>query len=186
MTFSPLVRPAAPPPFVGPHSSNGYYGELMDNSATSASSAYPSANRAYYYPLIISQPCVAFRFFWLNGATVSGTNSVQVGLYRDNDAGDDGPGTSIVLGTATTQATINVCQFDNITDTAISAGRIWLAIWCNNTTSTFFRHAPSGSLARITSGYAQDSLTTGLPSTATPVSVAPYIAVCGFTTISAP
>lgn len=185
--YLPQSRPYASPPFVGTHSVNGYYGEMMDQAATAASSVWPSANRAHYFPLVIHQPTVAYRFFWLNGATVSGTNSVQMGIYNDNDAGTDGPGTSIILGTATTQANINVCQFDDIADTSLDPGRYWLALWCNNGTSTFFRSAPSGSINRMTNGYLENSLTTGLPATATPATNAtPSIQVCGFTTIASP
>lgn len=173
-------------PMVGPSSIHGYYGELMDNSATSTSSAYPSANRAYYYPIRVSQGCTAKRFFWLNGTAVSGTNSVQMGIYNDNDAGTDGPGTAVILGTATTQASTNVVQFDDITDTALSPGRYWLAFWCNNTTSTFFRHAPAATICHMTSNYAEVNLTTGLLSTATPAQTAPNIIICGFATTSSP
>ena len=186
MTLALGVRPYVPSPFVGPSSPHGFYGELMDNSTTAASAVFPGVNRAYYYPLVIPQACVAYRFFWLNGAAVSGTNSVQAGLYNDSDAGDDGPGTAFVLGTATTQAGTNACQFDDITDVAVPAGRFWFALWCSNTTSAFFRHAPNGSLARVTGNYAETGLTGGLLSVATPTQVAPYIAVCGFTTIASP
>lgn len=186
MTFAPQVRPFAMAPFVGPHSIHGYYGELMDNSTTAASATWPTANRAYYYPVVISQPCVAYRFWWLNGATV-GTNNFQVGLYRDNDSGTDGPGTSIVLGTSTLSAGANICQFDNITDTAIPAGRIWLAIWGNGTTATLFRHAPNAAREREINGYLESGIAGGLPATATPAqNNTPYIPIFGFTTISAP
>lgn len=185
--YYPRVRPYAMAPFVGPFSAHSYYGESLDNSGTASSGAFPAANRALYYPLVISQPCVAYRLFWLNGATVSGTNSVQVGIYNDNDSGDDGPGTSIILGTATTQASINVCQFDDITDTSLSPGRYWLALWCNNATSTFFRQSPSNLHARMLGGYLESSLAGGLPATATPAqATSPYIPIFGFTTISSP
>jgi hypothetical protein len=167
-------------PMVGPSSIHGYYGELMDNSTTAVSAAFPSTNRMYYYPLTISQPCVAKRFWWLNGTAVSGANSVQVGLYNDNDAGTDGPGTSIFLGTQTTQAGTNVVQFDNITDTALYPGRIWIALWCSNTTSTFFRHAPTGALNRFMGAYLESG--TVLPATATPTPGGGFIAVFGFAT----
>lgn len=186
MTYVPQVRPFAMAPFVGPHSIHGYYGELMDNSTSSVSAAYPAAQRAYYYPVIISQPCVAYRLFWLNGATV-GTDNFQVGLYRDNDSGDDGPGTAIVRGTSTLSAGANICQFDNITDTAIPAGRVWVAIWGSGTTATLFRHLPSASLIRNMSGYLESSLAGGLPATATPAqNTTPYIPIFGFTTIASP
>lgn len=184
--YGPASRPFAAAPFVGPHSIHGYYGELLDNSSSAASATFPAASRAYYYPITIPQFCVAYRFFWLNGATV-GTNNFQVGLYNDNDAGTDGPGTSIILGTSTLSAGANICQFDNITDTAVGPGRYWLAIWGSGTTATLFRHAPSATLTRNCSGYLQSSIAGGLPATATPAQNAtPYIPIFGFTTVSSP
>jgi len=188
MTFAHQVRRYAVAPFVGPHSVHGYYGELMDNSATATNAAWPAANRAMYYPLILPEPCTAYRFFWVNGTTV-GTHNFQMGLYNDNDAGDDGPGTSIVLGNQTLSAGASACQFDDITDTPLPAGRLWIALWGSGTTPSLFRHAPSSTLARHMCGMGQASLTGGLPATATPVSVGTlttYIAVCGFTTIPSP
>lgn len=186
MTLSPRVRPYATAPFVGPHSPQGYYGESMDNATTSTSSTYVSAQRALYFPIIIPTACIAYRLFWLNGATV-GTDTVQVGIYNDNDAGDDGPGTAIVRGTATTSAGANVCQFDNITDTVVPAGRLWLAVWASGTTTTLFRCQPSASLARNMSGYLENSLATGLPATATPAqNTVPWIPIFGFTTVASP
>ena len=184
--LTPQIRPYAAFPFVGPSSPHGYYGELMDNSASPVSAVYAAAQRALYFPVVIPRGCIAYRLFWCNGATV-GTDTVQVGIYNDNDAGDDGPGTAIVRGTATTSAGANICQFDNIADTVIPSGRIWMAIWASGVTTTMFRHAPSGSLVRGTSGYLENSLAGGLPATATPATnSSPYIPVFGFTTISTP
>jgi hypothetical protein len=186
MTLTSRVRPYAMAPFVGPSSIHGYYGELMDNSAAAASSTYPAAQRAYYFAIKISQPCIAYRFFWLNGATV-GTDNFQVGIYNDNDAGTDGPGTAIVRGTSTLSAGANICQFDNITDTVLPQGRLWVAIWGSGTTATLFRHAPTAATIRSTSGYLESSLASGLPTTATPAqNTAPYIPIFGFTTIVSP
>jgi len=185
MTFSPRVRPYATAPFVGPHSIHGWYGEMLDSAGVAASATYPGAQRANYYPIVIPTACIAYRVFWLNGATV-GTDTVQVGIYNDNDAGDDGPGTAIVRGTATTSAGANVCQFDNITDTVIPAGRIWLAIWASGTTTTLFRVAPGATLVKGTGGYQETGLAGGLPATATPATMSAYIPIFGFTTIASP
>lgn len=184
MTYQPRIRPYAVEPFVHTLTRSGYY---VENPGTQfASSTFPAVNRAYYYPIVLSSACTIYRFFWLNGATAS-TNNIQVGIYNDNDAGTDGPGTSFLLGTSTAATGANICQFDNVTDTPIYPGRYWLAIWGSGTTTTLFRRAPSATLNRHINGYLESSLTTGLPATATPAANAtPYIPIFGFTTIASP
>ena len=187
MSYSPRVRPYGVAPFVGTASiHHNARGGLTLQVGAPSSATYPAANRAYYYPVVIPSACTIYRFFWLNGATAS-TNNFQVGIYNDNDAGTDGPGTAILRGTSTLASGANVCQFDNVTDTPLDKGRYWLAIWGSGTTATLFRWAPSGSLTRGYNGYLESSIAGGLPSTATPAqNTTPYVPVFGFTTVSAP
>ncbi len=183
--YEPYLRPAEVEPFVSPLSMSGM-GLYRGTVSLPASATYPAVQRAYYFPIVLAQPCTAFRLFWLNGATAS-TNNIQIGIYNDNDAGTDGPGTSVVLGTSTLASGANVCQFDNITDTALYPGRYWLAIWGSGTTTTIFRTAPSATLQRGMNCYLESSLASGLPATATPAqNTTPYIPIFGFTTISTP
>lgn len=185
MSYQPRVRPAGVEPFVHPFGRHGFV-DSVNAVANPSSAAYPAANRAHYFPVVIPVACTIYRLFWLNGATAS-TNNVQVGIYNDNDAGADGPGTSVVLGTSTLASGASICQFDNITDTALSPGRYWIAVWCNGTTTTLHRSAPSASLGRFVNGYLESSLAGGLPATATPAQqTTPYVPVFGFTTISTP
>ncbi len=188
MTYAPQARPYGVAPFVTPLGPHGLVGgaAAVRLVALPASATFPAASRAYYYPIVIPSPCTIYRFFWLNGATAS-TNNIQVGIYNDNDAGTDGPGTAILRGTSTTASGANVCQFDNVTDTALDKGRYWLAIWGSGTTTTLFRMAPSTVFGRTYNGYLQSSIAGGLPTTATPAqNTTPYLPVFGFTTVSAP
>lgn len=185
-----MYAPASPAamgvePFVSTYSRH-MFGPSARAIATPASATYPSAQRAYYYPVVIPVACTIYRFFWLNGATAS-TDDIQVGIYNDNDAGTDGPGTALLRGTATLASGANVCQFDDVTDTPLYPGRYWLAIWGEGTTTTLFRVAPTAATHRMFNGYLESSLASGLPATATPAQNAtPYIPVFGFTTISSP
>lgn len=184
MSYTPRSWPAGVSPFVTPLSAEGVFWTIEGSAPASAT--YPATNRAYYYPVVIPVACTMYRFFWLNGATAS-TNNIQIGIYNDNDAGTDGPGTAILRGTSTLASGANVCQFDNITDTPIDKGRYWLAIWGSGTTTTVFRAAASATLLRGWSGYLESSLTGGLPATATPAqNTTPYIPIFGFTTVSSP
>jgi hypothetical protein len=185
LSYAPRVRPYAVAPFVGPWSIHGQ-SAISYGTSGPASATWPAASRAYYYPIVLPAPCTIYRFFWLNGATV-GTNNFQVGIYNDNDAGTDGPGTAILRGTSTLSAGANICQFDNVTDTAIDKGRYWLALWGSGTTATIFRISGTASVDRARSGYLESGIAGGLPATATPAqNTTPYVPVFGFTTVSAP
>jgi hypothetical protein len=187
MTYAPAGKQYGVAPFVFPNSIHSWGPGIVQHVGTTpTSAAWPATNRAYYFPVIIPQPCTMYRFFWLNGATAS-TNNLQVGIYNDNDAGTDGPGTAILRGTSTLASGANVCQFDNITDTPLDKGRYWLALWGSGTTTTVFRNAPSATFVRYIGGYLESSLASGLPATATPAQVAtPFVPIFGFTTIATP
>lgn len=101
--------------------------------ATSPVSGTMTTDQAVICRIVLPTPTVIKRFYWANGATAS-TNTVQVGIYYDDL-------TSLLLGTATTSSGANALQFDNVTDTAIAAGRYWMAIVLNGTTATLFRTA---------------------------------------------
>lgn len=183
MTFQPFYERPHASAFVSTMSMEGYATMGRAIASTPSSSTYPATNRAYYFPIIIPAICTIYRFFWLNGATAS-TNNIQVGVYYD---ATDGPGDSYLLGTSTLASGANVCQFDNVTDTAISPGKWWLAVWGSGTTTTLFRAAPGAATTRNFPGYLESSLASGLPSNATPAqNTTPYIPVFGFTTVSSP
>lgn len=172
-----------PSMMVGPYSKEGIYAGANEQSAPS-SGTIGSPNRAFYHRVFIPSACIAYKFFWLNGATAS-TNNIQMGLYYDD--GGNQPGSSLILGTSTLAAGANACQYDNITDTWIGPGIYWLALWCNGTTTTVFRRAGGASLA-FPGHYIESSLTGGLPSTATPAAAgaSARVCVCGIVTRSTP
>lgn len=106
--------------------------ETMANGQFSAPvSATLTTDLAYIVRFFLPTPTVVRRFFWSNGATAS-TNTVQVGIYNDDL-------TSFLLGTATTASGASALQFDNVTDTSIAAGRYWMAVVVNGTTTTLMR-----------------------------------------------
>lgn len=181
MSYEPsaVTREGFVSEFVSPFTKEGPYSEYV--GAAPASTAWPTANKAMYFPIIVPVACVARRLFWCNGATV-GTNNLQAGIYREDFS-------ALVLGTSTLSAGASACQFDNITDTSLSPGRYFLALWCNGTTATVLRGGAT--VAFRPAGYWEEtSLTGGLPSTMTPVAVSSttsgYVPVFGFTTRATP
>ncbi len=138
--------------------------------------------RAFYHVVNIETPGIVYRFFWLNGATAA-TDNVQIGLYLPNGT-DGGPGTALKLGTSTLASGINVCQYDDIADTAVAAGIYWIGQWVGGTTTTLFKVAPA---VRMAGSYMESSLVSGLPATATPIqSVGGVAAVAGLVMRSTP
>ena len=87
---------------------------------TPSSAIWPTAQRAFYYPLQIHAPGTVYQLFWQNGATV-GTDTMQMGLYAA-DGTDGSPSTRLINGTATTTSGANVCQYDDITNYPIGPG----------------------------------------------------------------
>lgn len=149
---------------------------LGGQNAAPASAAWPAAQRAFYIPIRLNYPATVYRLWWLNGTTAS-TDDFQVGVYAP-DGTDGGPGTRVINGTATLAAGASVCQYDNITDTALNAGVWWIAMWGEGTTP----HTNRYTSGKLTGYYMQSSLATGLPTSATPVSpgsAAVYIPVFG-------
>lgn len=157
MTYSAPSLGRLPPVFLSTMSIASMGGQ--DILATDAASgAVGAANRITYVPFTLSHDVTVFRYFWLNGATAS-TDNVQIGVYRDDF-------TQVNEGTSTTAAGANVCQFDNVTDYTIAAGRYYMALWVSGVTTTFFRW--SGSLASLMTGVYYESNAGGLPATGTP------------------
>lgn len=183
--YTPAEVPMRPSLFV--HSLTGWGPAALraNGVATSVSTAWPSANRIIFVPCIIPSACTLYRAYWHNGATV-GTNNLQMGIYNDNDAGTDGPGTALFRGTSTLSAGANNIQVVNETDTPIPAGRFWLALWCNGTTATVFGETSSAVVSRNLAMFWETNAS-GLPTTATPVQATTrFKPVFGFTTVATP
>lgn len=119
------------------------------------SNAWPTAAKAIYIPFVLQSSATVYQVGWTNGATVAGTT--EVGVY---DAG----GTKIVTGSAT-QATINVLQFVNVTDTLLGPGQYWLA-GMNSSTGTLTANTPVAPSC-ATMGILTQTSANPLPATAT-------------------
>lgn len=121
-----------------------------------ASTAWPTAAKAFYIPFTIERQLTLYRVGWHNGATtVSGTR--EVGLYS---AG----GTKIISGSAT-GATVSVMQFVDVADTVVNPGQYWLAVMCSNTTN-WHAWAPAAPITAAM-GILSQASASPLPSSAT-------------------
>lgn len=158
-----------PPPVISTYLSTGIWAD----SQAFGSSAFPSANRAYYTPVTIPYTVVATKLFSINGATAS--NNLDIGIY-------DATGTKIVSTGSTAQSGTSQVQLIDITDTTLGPGLFYLALACNGTSATFLSHSSAtAALASVAGIYSQNTAF-ALPATATfatPATV--YVPVIGFT-----
>src|SRR6185436_14300397 len=94
MTQTVLPEPTRPASvFISPFSIESLaHGMRAGVSGVPASAAYPTAQRALFFPFRTYRPETVKRFFWVNGTTAS-TDDVAVGVY-------DTAGNSIKLGTS--------------------------------------------------------------------------------------
>ena len=125
--------------------------------AAPASATWPTSNKAIYIPFWIPESVTLTQLFWYNGATVSG--NIDVGVYAED-------GTKKISAGSTAQATINVIQSVNVADTALTAGRYYLAAAMDNTTGTLFCWASTAQLSK-SFGLAEQTSAFALPATAT-------------------
>lgn len=125
--------------------------------AAPASTTFPTANAAIYIPFWLPEARTVTQVFWHNGATSNG--QVDVGIY-DND------GTRKVSAGSTTQTPINVIQSVDVTDTALAAGRYYLAVAMDDATGTLFCWTSTVQLSK-SFGLAWQLAAFPLPATAT-------------------
>jgi hypothetical protein len=150
---------------------------LGSGGHVSPASAAFTTDMANIVRFVLPTATVIRRFYWSNGATAA-TNTVQVGIYNDDL-------TSFLLGTATVASGTNALQFDNVTDTAIGAGRYWMALVVNGASATIMR---CSALGYHGSGFYTMAAARPLPATLVPAAVAvatsPGIPLFGFTSIA--
>lgn len=101
-----------------------------------ASAAWPTNALGQWTPIGVPTVCVARRMWWVNGSTVSGSNNVEVGIYRD--AGFK-PGAKLITTGSVAQGTASQVQFVDITDTTLTPQLYWLYMSCSTTAATFGR-----------------------------------------------
>lgn len=169
---------------ISPHSAAALgveFGALA--SAAPASVAHGTANLARFYPFYLVEPMVVVKFWWLNGATVSG--NTDVGVYAADSNG--GPGTRLGSSGAVAQATINVLQENDVTDFLLGRGVYYLGISSSSATATYFSNAINVHFAKAI-GWAQMASAHVLPATVTPAVLAaaiqPFFGLSGRTVLA--
>ncbi len=126
---------------------------------TPASTAWPTANKAFLFPFRLSSPIIILNMFVMNGATAA--DNLDVGIYTEDF-------TLLVSSGSTAQAGTNAIQTLNITDTQLGAGVFYLAMAMDGTTGTVFRSATTGSRYLKCTGCCEKTTSFVLPATIAP------------------
>lgn len=142
-----------------------------------ASAAY-TANLLIFIPLIVTHATLVSQFYWINGATVDGASSTDIGIYTEDGA------TKLGSTTPTTNSGTSQIQVVNVTDFYIPANRrMWLAFGCDSSTQTYWRGNPVVGFMDVI-GMKQQAAgwSSGLPSSITlGIPTVAYFPYCGFT-----
>jgi hypothetical protein len=125
-----------------------------------ASGAWPAADQARAFPIVVATDFVLTHFWTYNGGTASGNR--DIGLYDEH-------GTLLLSTGSVAQSGTSTIQTHDVTDTELPAGRYLLALAHSNTTGTYFRLTTSA-LGIYATGARQMSSALPLPSTFVPTS----------------
>lgn len=151
----------------------GRYGLSTDYAnATLGGTAWPSANRALYYPVRIPRTFPVARGFVLQNGNNSGTQ--DIGIY-------DLAGTRLTNIGATARSS-NVCQYFDVTDVVLSPGVYYFALLGSATAGTYDALGLDTRYVRAHGVLQEDVGASTLPSTMTPVTVTQgSVFIFGFT-----
>ena len=148
---------------------------LHEASTAPVSGTWPAANRAIYIPFTLYGPETVRKMFCGNGGAVSG--NVDVGIYN-------AAGTRLVSSGSTAQASINVLQVFDITDTTIGPGYYYMALALDNTTGTILNSNPAVFVMPVW-GVKQEAAAFPLPATATFANVSSaYLPMVGLSMVT--
>jgi hypothetical protein len=135
--------------------------------------AYPTANKAFYYPLTITHPYTVKTLWWANGTTVTGT--VDVAVY------DETMHRLTSMGPQNQTPATAIQQFTLVPSIVLQPGQYFLGISCLATTDNLFRSAAfsfAGQLRAFNS--LEQTSAHPLPAVATPVAItANYLPIFG-------
>ena len=108
--------------------------QVAPNPAGPGSFAWPTANRAFFFPFSLARPMLCAQLFNYNGGTASG--NLDIGIYAED-------GTRLHSTGSTAQSGTNALQVINPTDKIIPAGQLFLALAMDGTTGTVAGTNPS-------------------------------------------
>ena len=161
-TFSLPVYPNIPLPTITWMNENAVGGAPLLSSSAPTSSVYTTANRAMLFPFLIYSPVTIYKFFTVNGTVING--SFDMCIYSRDYKKLIGTGPVVQSGTSVIQ------NFPLAAAKSLYPDQYYMGISYNNTSGTFFSHAPSsGNLALLKCGQMANAFP--LPDTFVPVAL---------------
>ena len=148
------------------------YDTLIDQGVP-ASTAWPTANTAYFFPFRIEQSALIVKLWWLNGTNITGNR--DAGIYTED-------GTRVVSTGSTAAGTASLVKEVDTTDTMLAPGVYYMALASDSTTGRIARASPGIPECKAM-GMAEMASAFALPATVTFATIATsYISVCGYAT----
>lgn len=134
----------------------GWFGTF----AGATSQTWPTANKAIFVPFELHEDVTVVKLWAYNGATANG--NTDIGIYNAS-------GTRQVSAGPTAQSGTNVIQEFDVADTALTAGRYYMALVNSGTTGTYLaRSGPvNGAEDWQALGMAEQASAGTLPASAT-------------------
>ena len=168
----PLVHPRIGrpvPPTIHPLSLEAMDVDYRSFTNTFGLAAWPSANRALFYPFAISEPAKALKMYVANASVVSG--NIDLGIYTD-------AGVRLTSSGSTAQAGSQLIQLVDVADVWLAPfTTYYVAMVADGTTGTYARWSgatPGGA------GMFQAASSFPLPATVTFARDATgYLSLCG-------
>jgi hypothetical protein len=155
-------------------------------SSGAPASATGTTLQVRYVPFRIQSPYLITTFWWINGATVTGSTNVDAGIY--NVDSDFKPLTKLTSTGNTVQSGTSSLQQVNLGSSyLLNPGMYYMALVWNQGTTTFYRKASNFNTLKSL-GHMQETVgSVPLPATAAPVvltaTYTPIFGIASTTTI---
>ncbi len=121
-------------------------------AAVGASTAWPTANTAFYYPVYLPVARTYTKAWWLNGATAAGNADVGIFTISGTTA------TLVVASTAQAQSGVSAMQVaTTFTTTTLAPGLYYLATSASLATQTRWANATSSWILKAAGCFARAS-----------------------------
>lgn len=163
----------------GLYATGSEFALVSNNPTAPVSSNWPAANDAIYIPIYLPWAYVIRRFFWVNGATVTG--AISVALYTANLEAQ------LATTGAVAQSGASAAQYAAPSggDKYLSPGAYMLGMSCNGTTGLVWGNTQGTVAGLRIAGLTRQGTAHPLPATPTPVAANSNLyPLCGFTKLS--
>lgn len=142
------------------------------------SQTWPTANQAYFFPVVLDRPALYVRAWWLNGVTLGANVDVAIYTISGTTATRVGGTGATAMAGASSMQTVTV-------SIAAGPGLYYLAMGCSLATATPWRTSSATNILRPMGVFQLATPANPIPSTATVAAIATGAsAVFGFSELT--